>query len=734
MKLYIKGNYRKTIFSSSKGYVIGLFKVRETNDEEMKLYINKSVTFTGYFHELNEDDMYCFYGETVDHPKYGIQFQVSDYERLKPEDEDGLVAFLSSDLFKGVGVTLAKSIVDTLGKNVLDEILKDESCLLLVPKMTAKKAHKIYETLSKYEESHQMIVYLTDLGFNMKDALDIYNIYKKDTIANIEHNPYKLIEDADVNFVKVDEIALKFDIKENDERRIKACIIYIMNKILFTNSDTYLIYDEIVEGVFNYLKIDLDIDEFDLLLNELIEENKIVLLDDKYYLKEMYDSETNIVKEISYLINNKISKKDLDTRIEELESVNNIKYNDKQKEAIKKSLENNITIITGGPGTGKTTIIKAICELYMEINKLDFDDAPNKIALLAPTGRASKRMSESTLLPASTIHRFLKWNKETNEFLINEYNKAFQNLIIIDEVSMIDLKLLDSLFRGLTRNIKLVLVGDHHQLPSVGPGNILKDLIESDLIDTIYLDTLYRQDENSYIPTLAQEIKNNELSDTFLETKSDYTFLKCSSLSIKENLKNLCKQLVDKGYDYKRVQIMAPMYAGINGIDNLNKELQAIFNPEDNSKNEIKYGDIIYREKDKVLQLVNMPEENIYNGDIGIIKNILKIDRKTFIYIDFDGNLVKYESKDLNKITHGFIISIHKAQGSEFELIVMPICNSYKRMLYRKLIYTGITRAKKKLILIGEPQAFVYAVNNNNEIIRKTNLLEQLKNNILNNG
>ena len=734
MKLYIKGNYRKTIFSSSKGYVIGLFKVRETNDEEMKLYINKSVTFTGYFHELNEDDMYCFYGETVDHPKYGIQFQVSDYERLKPEDEDGLVAFLSSDLFKGVGVTLAKSIVDTLGKNVLDEILKDESCLLLVPKMTAKKAHKIYETLSKYEESHQMIVYLTDLGFNMKDALDIYNIYKKDTIANIEHNPYKLIEDADVNFVKVDEIALKFDIKENDERRIKACIIYIMNKILFTNSDTYLIYDEIVEGVFNYLKIDLDIDEFDLLLNELIEENKIVLLDDKYYLKEMYDSETNIVKEISYLINNKISKKDLDTRIEELESVNNIKYNDKQKEAIKKSLENNITIITGGPGTGKTTIIKAICELYMEINKLDFDDAPNKIALLAPTGRASKRMSESTLLPASTIHRFLKWNKETNEFLINEYNKTFQNLIIIDEVSMIDLKLLDSLFRGLTRNIKLVLVGDHHQLPSVGPGNILKDLIESDLIDTIYLDTLYRQDENSYIPTLAQEIKNNELSDTFLETKSDYTFLKCSSLSIKENLKNLCKQLVDKGYDYKRVQIMAPMYAGINGIDNLNKELQAIFNPEDNSKNEIKYGDIIYRENDKVLQLVNMPEENIYNGDIGIIKNILKIDRKTFIYIDFDGNLVKYESKDLNKITHGFIISIHKAQGSEFELIVMPICNSYKRMLYRKLIYTGITRAKKKLILIGEPQAFVYAVNNNNEIIRKTNLLEQLKNNILNNG
>ena len=731
MKLYIKGNYRKTIFSSNKGYVIGLFKVRETNDEEMKLYLNKSITFTGYFHELNEDDMYCFYGQTVNHPKYGIQFQVTDYERLKPVDEDGLIAFLASDLFKGVGVNLAKSIVDTLGKNVLDEILKDESCLLLVPKMTSKKAHKIYETLSKYEESHQMIVYLTDLGFSMKDALDIYNVYKKDTIANIEHNPYKLIDDVEINFVKVDEIALKFNIKENDERRIKACIIYIMNKILFANSDTYLAYEEIIEGVFNYLKIDLDSLEFDSLLEELILENKIILVADKYYLKDMYDSEINIVKEISYLVNSHIDKKNIEQKITELEAINHIKYNLKQKEAIKKSLENNITIITGGPGTGKTTIIKAICELYIEINKLDLDDVSNKIALLAPTGRASKRMSESTSLPASTIHRFLKWNKETNEFLINEYNKASQNLIIIDEVSMLDLKLFDSLFRGLTRNIKLVLVGDHHQLPSVGPGNILKDLIESDLIDTVYLDTLYRQDANSYIPTLAQEIKDNNLSENFLETKSDYTFLKCNSLAIKENLKNLCRQLVDKNYDYKRVQIMAPMYAGINGIDNLNKELQEVFNPNDGHKNEIKYGDVIYRENDKVLQLVNMPDENIYNGDIGVIKNILKIDRKTFVYIDFDGNLVKYESKDLNKITHGFIISIHKAQGSEFELIVMPICNSYKRMLYRKLIYTGITRAKKKLILIGEPNAFIYAVNNNNEVIRKTNLLEQLKNSII---
>ena len=726
---YIKGNYRKSIFTSDKGYVIGLFKIKETDNDELKMYVNKIITFTGYFHELNLDDIYIFKGDVVDHPKYGLQFNVLEYERLKPEDEDGLVAFLSSDLFKGVGEKLAKSIVETLGKNVLEEILKDESCLLLVPKMTSKKAHTIYETLMKYEESHQIIVYLTELGFNMKDALDIYNTYKSETIIHIEHNPYCLTDF--ISFLKVDEIALKLNVDVADERRIKACIIYMMNKLLFTNSDTYLEYDEILESVFNYLKIDLNVDDFDLYLEELINENKIILLNDKYYLKEMYDSEINITNTIKYLENKKIDKLFLDNRIEELEKVNNIKYNDKQKEAIKKSLENNITIITGGPGTGKTTIIKAICELYQNIFKLSYEELTNRIALLAPTGRASKRMSESTNLPASTIHRFLKWNKETNEFLVNEYNKNDHHLIIIDEVSMIDLNLLDSLFKGLTKNIKLVLVGDHHQLPSVGPGNILKDLIESDLIDTIYLDTLYRQDENSYITTLAHEIKDNNLSESFLETKSDYTFLKCHS--IKDNLKNLCLQLKEKGYDYKRVQIMAPMYAGVNGIDNLNKELQNVFNPKTN-QNEIKYGDVVYRENDKVLQLVNLPEENIYNGDIGIIKNIVKIENKTFIYIDFDGNLVKYETKDLNKITHGFIISIHKSQGSEFEVVIMPICNSYKRMLYKKLIYTGITRAKKKLILIGEPDAFLYAVNNSNEKIRKTNLLEQLKNNILNKG
>ena len=597
--------------------------------------------------------------------------------------------------------------------------------------MTAKKADRIYETLVKYEESHQMIIYLTDLGFNMKDALNIYNFYKKETISKLEQNPYCLIDDVDASFLKIDELKDKFNIALDDERRIIACIIYIMKHIIFENSDTYLTYDEIYEGVLNYLKIDISKDKFEYLLNELIDSDKIYFINDKYFLKEMYLQEENIANKINYLIKkSKKNNKKLNNYIEQLEKENNIKYNDKQKEAIISSLENNITIITGGPGTGKTTIIKAICDIYMQIEKLDYQSAMSRIALLAPTGRASKRMSESTLLPASTIHKFLKWNKETNEFMVSEYDKALHSLIIVDEVSMIDLNLLDSLFKGLTNSIQVVLVGDHNQLPSVGPGKILKDLIDSNIINTVYLDLLYRQNENSYITTLAQEIKTNSLTN-FLETKSDYTFLKCNSFQIKESLKKLGYQLIEKGYDYKRVQFMAPMYAGINGIDNLNKELQEVFNPFDKTKNEIKYKDVIYRENDKVLQLVNSPDDNISNGDIGIIKNILRVDKKTVIYIDFDGNLVKYESNDLNKIKHGYIISIHKSQGSEFELVVMPICNSYKRMLYRKLIYTGVTRAKKKLIILGEPEAFIYSVDNSVEKTRKTNLLNQLVNKTL---
>ena len=733
MKKYIKGIHKREIFRSDKGYVIGIFKVKDTNDEELEIYINKTITFTGYFADLKIDDNYIFYGELIEHPKYGLQYQVSEYERLKPNDKEGIIEFLCSDLFKGIGEKLARNIVTVLGSDCLDMILEDKSCLSLVPKLTNKKAETIYNTLYKYEESHNTIVYLNELGFTMQDALEIYNTYKQYTLNKIETNIYSILDRIDdISFTKIDQIALNSGVNKDDENRIKYCILYIMKEITYQNGDTYLTFEEIYENTCKYLKIEIDLNIFKSYLNILKEEYQIITDYEKYYLKEIFDSELEIIKKIQILKTlKKTQYKTIDNDIKELEKYLNIKYNSEQIEAIKKSLTENITIITGGPGTGKTTIIKAITRLYQDLNNLSLKEAVEEIALLAPTGRAAKRLSEGTNLPATTIHRFLKWNKETNEFAINEYDKAKQKLIIIDETSMIDINLLASLLKGLTDNIKLILVGDDNQLPSVGPGEILKDLIKSKLIATIKLNLLYRQKEDSYINKLAEEIRTNNLSETFIDKKSDYQFLECSSINIKQSLENICKQLIEKKYNYKKFQIMAPMYAGIVGIDSLNKTLQEVFNPKDKEKTEIESGDVVFRENDKILQLTNMPDDNVFNGDIGIIEKIIPANisesKKNEIYVDYDGNIVKYLPKDFNKIKHGYIISIHKSQGSEFDTVILPISKYYKRMLYKKLIYTAITRAKRKLIILGEPEAFIYSINNNEEYIRKTSLEENLK-------
>lgn len=734
MKKYVKGIYKRSIFSSFKGYVIGILKVKDTNEEELVNYIDKTITFTGYFADLKEEDMYLFYGEFIDHPKYGYQFQVSESERVKPEDKDGVIAFLSSDLFPGIGEKMASRIVEVLGEQTLDRILEEPECLNLVPKLSLKKQKVIYDILSKYEESHKTIVYLTDIGFSMKDALAIYNVYKSNTMIQLEHNIYGMLDSVEeLTFPKIDSIALKTNIDILDERRIKACTYYVAKKLSFETGDTYFTLSSIQKSLSTYLQVILEDDVIQDNLNQLCIEEKLVYEKDIYYLKTIYDAEELILNRFEYLsIQPDIKYKKLENKVAELETQEEITYNEEQKKAIMEALQKHVVIITGGPGTGKTTIIKAIVDLYQSLNHLEGEEAIKKIALLAPTGRASKRMAESTLFPATTIHRFLKWNKENNEFAVNHWEPAMHQLIIVDEMSMIDIELFGHLLDGITNSIQLVLVGDYNQLPSVGPGQVLKDLIESECIPTIELSLLYRQSNISYIPILAEEIKNNDLSEKYLTQTSDFSFLDCPKEYIAPAIKKLAQQLLEKGYDEKRVQFMAPIYAGPNGIDLLNKELQSILNPPAEDKREIISGDVIYRENDKVLQLVNMPEENVFNGDIGVIQSIIPASqsksKKNEIYVDYDGFVVKYLPKDYVKIKHGYIISIHKSQGSEFEMVILPICMSYYRMLYRKLIYTAVTRAKKKLIMIGESKAFTYSVSNTSERMRQTKLCEKLKN------
>ena len=503
-----------------------------------------------------------------------------------------------------------------------------------------------------------------------------------------------------------------------------ACVIETMKRITFSSGDTYSYKDEIIEGLNNEFNIKIENNDYFIMLSN---ENKIIINEDKYYLKEYYDAENSIVSKIKNINKKDTFQKDINKYINKLEKELDITYNDEQKEAIKSVVYNNIVIITGGPGTGKTTIINGILNLYKNINKLTDLGLSSKVALIAPTGRASKRMSETTNFGACTIHRYLKWNKENNTFGINEFNKTKEELIIVDEVSMIDTILFNSLLKGIRKDVKLILVGDESQLPSVSPGNILYDLIESNKFKHIKLNNIYRQSNNSYIPILAQEIKTKTLTN-FLDKKDDYNFIECNLRDIKKLVTVISKRSLDKGIDENKLQILAPMYKGEIGIDNLNINLQSIFNPHNDDLKEVVIGNIIYRVGDKVLNLVNDVDKGIYNGDIGYIYDIDINSKSDFLLIDFDNNIVSFKRDELSSIRHAYAISIHKSQGSEFDHVIIPISKVYNKMLYNKLIYTGISRAKKSLIIIGSKEAFITSVNNEYSNIRKTGLLNMLMN------
>ena len=714
---YIKGKLKKIIFHNNEsGYVVALFRVKETNDVAMKEKVNKSITVTGVFTDVNIDISMTLYGSYVNNERFGMQYAVDSYEVEVPTTKEAIIEFLASSFIEGCGEKTAKKIVDHFGEKTLDKIKENRDNLLEIEGMTAIRAAKIYNSLQNYNKSSEAILKFQNLGFTIEECSRIYNKFK-DRIEEVLGDSFYDLKEI-IEFHKLDSIYMN-NYGNDTKVRIYACFLEGMQMLSNYNGDTYYYREEISDILNREFNIVLAEDVFEGVLQELVNNGNVVLVDRKIYLASYYEKEGNIatiLKRIDAKDPDKILN--LEEKLKKLESRLGIDYNTDQEKAIMGALNNNVTIISGGPGTGKTTIINAITKLYIEDKGLGPADIMESIALLAPTGRASKKMATSTSLPAYTIHRYLKWYKDSNDFFYNEYNKTSHRLIIVDEVSMIDIDLFNALLNGISPVVKLILVGDTFQLPSVGPGLVLDDLISSDYFNFIPLNQIYRQSDNSYIPYLAKEIKNNDLSEEFLTKKDDYTFFQTKSTQIKDAIEQIIKISLEKKIDEHNMQVLAPMYKGENGIDNLNVVLQSIYNPKKKSKNEINYLDVTYREGDKVLQLVNDLDNNVFNGDIGYIDSIMG----NKVTIDFEGNRVEYEKKNLKQIKHAYAITIHKSQGSEFEHVIMPISNSYYKMLYNKLIYTGVSRAKKTLTIVGDPYAFARAVGNNYSANRKTSL------------
>ncbi len=723
----LEGKIKSTIYyNEANSYLVALFRVTKVADDQNKEYLKKTITITGNMLDLKLETPVKLSGDFTFHERFGNQFNFQNYEFITPSENEDIIEFLSSSFIKGCGQKTAEKIVEVYGKDTLDIIKKNKFALDNIEGMNENKRDKIYNSLMNYTKSSDMILKLKSLGFSMEEAGKIYIKYK-DRLEDILDNNLYLLNDV-IEFNRLDAIFLNNFQDAHDKRRIKACLLEVMKAISLNTGDIYYYESDVFTYLERLFKINIDYELFKELLQELEQELFIVISDDKIYLQEYYESEITIAENLNAISAKNITKYIYDEKIQKLEKELNITYNDDQIKAINGALNNNITIISGGPGTGKTTIINAIVKLYIDAYKLSRESIFDNIALLAPTGRAAKKMSLSTGLPASTIHRFLKWNKETNSFGVNENNKNYQRLIIVDEVSMIDSSLFASLLKGIHSYVKLILVGDANQLPSVAPGLVLNDLISSDLFNFIPLNYIYRQSENSYIPYLAREIKNKDLSEEFLSKKDDYNFLNIESKNILPTIKSIIEKGLAKGYNENNLQVLAPMYKGENGIINLNKMLCALFNPEAGQR-KIVYGDLTYKIGDKVIQLVNDADNNVFNGDIGFIQNIEMRNspyKKEIITIDFDGNIVLYNKKDLKNIRHAYAMTIHKSQGSEFDHIIMPITYQYGSMLYNKILYTGVSRAKKSLIIVGDPQAFYRGVMNDYGEVRKTTLKDRL--------
>ncbi len=675
-------------------------------------------TVSGYFPRLSNNVDYEFEGEFFDHPKYGRQFKVSSIKRIEATGKESLVNYLSSELFTGIGPKTALKIYDALGDDCIEKIINNKQALEGI--ITKSKIELLYFELINNRTIEKTIQTLTSYGISMKMAMKLYQKYSVSAIDIVNTNPYQLIDDVEgFGFKKADELARSIGFALDNPIRIQAAIIYVLRLITRNYGYTYVEIEQLLETASDFASLDKE-----LIHKELLEIKGRIIIEDHYvFLKELYNAEVDLVNKLALL--NANSKKEYPEALvmdllDDIQNEQGIKFTPTQKNAIMNAITNPITIITGGPGTGKTTIINGILRLYAYLENINLEVPQNKIGLMAPTGRAAKRMFEATKVLAFTIHHHLGYSYE-GDFEFDKTNLLSYDLIIVDEASMIDVILANQLIGALKNNCKVIFVGDLDQLPSVGPGQILKDLIDSKIFNTSQLIEIHRQAQDSNIISLASYVRKGELTWDLFDYHDDLSFYRCSSRDISQRIKELVESLIENGYNpLTDIQILIPMYKGVCGIDEINLMVQNLVNKNSG----IIYGNKEFKVSDKVMQLVNSPDLGIMNGDIGIITKIINGD-DVFLEIDFDGNKVKISKKDLENITHAYAISIHKSQGSEYPIVILPITKMHNVMLKRKLLYTAITRAKSKLFVIGDLEAFKYGINVLDEG-RQTTLLSRL--------
>lgn len=691
---------RVIYYNADSGYSVFSARSEEVSDV---------FVVTGYSFAVSEGVLLDVLGNWQQHEKYGKRFVAVSWMEIRPESLIGIEKYLASGKIKGIGKRFAEAIVERFGHDTFEVIEFFPDRLLSIPYFGKERAQRASQYIKQQSLERDVMVFLSSYGISGVMVKKIIKVFGNDAVKVVKDNPYCLIEHINgISFKSADKIAKSMGYANDDPRRLQAGVLFVMSELVL-QGDCYILYDQLLKSASDILNADFANIEY--AIKDNFRSRKLVDDGGKVYLSEYYDAECFCSRKIVSMVMeekcyfSKDVSSDANFAIKYIQEQENITYDSVQKIAIQQSLSHQVMILTGDPGTGKTTVLKGIlCALRLQ----QYD-----IAVCAPTGRAAKRAKESTGYDASTIHRLLCYSWEINGFRHNENNFLEDDVIVVDEFSMVDLLLFQSLLKAMAPGKRLILVGDVDQLPSVGAGNVLKDLIDSGVIPVVRLETIHRQKESSRIPYAAQDIKYGKMPDLTNHGSKDFFFISNKEESkVCDEIVKLVSERLPKAYDIKHceIQVLCPKRSnGLSCSSSLNKLLQQTLNPEGAA---LQYGDTFFRKGDSVMQMKNNYDKGVFNGDIGIIREVNE--ELGYLFVDYQDSdtSVKYKEEDLDELDLSYATTIHKSQGSEYNTVIIPILNSAYIMLQRNLVYTAVTRAKERCIIIGDRQALYAAVSN----------------------